>query len=155
MAQVILNALGGKGMVGGQVLDLERQGQSVSESQVYEIYLLKTARFIQAPVVCGSIVGKADRKESKILSEFGLQLGKCFQIKDDLLDVTQESKVLGKTAGKDLTQDKATLVKVKGLKETEKILQKEFEKATALLRSLERPFEKLLEIARFVVERRY
>ena len=155
VAQVILSALGGRGMVGGQVLDLEYQGQEVTENEVYEIYLRKTALFIQAPVVCGGILGKAGRRERKTLAEFGLRLGKCFQIKDDLLDITGESAVLGKTAGKDAKQDKATLVKVKGVEATERILREEFEEIKALLATMEHSFERLLELARFVVERSY
>lgn len=155
MAQVILKALGGEGMVGGQVLDLECQGKGVTENEVYRIYYMKTARFIQAPVLCGGIAGRADQKERNALAEFGLKLGVCFQIKDDLLDVTQESSVLGKTAGKDIKQDKATLVKIKGLETTEKVLRDEFEQAVTLLSSLGRSFERLLEIAHFIVERRY
>lgn len=155
VAQVILGALGGKGMVGGQVLDLAYQGREVTADQVYEMYFLKTARFIQAPVVCGSILGKAKPRDRKILARFGQRLGICFQIKDDLLDVTQESATLGKTAGKDVEQDKATLVKIKGLEATENILQEEFKKAVAELLSLERPLEKLLTLAHFVVERQY
>ncbi|MGQ9474153.1 MAG: polyprenyl synthetase family protein [Candidatus Caldatribacteriaceae bacterium] len=155
VAQVILSALGSQGMVGGQVLDLEYQGGKVTEREVEEIYLRKTARFIQAPIICGGILGEGTPKEQKTLEEFGIQLGKCFQIKDDLLDVTQESKILGKTAKKDIIQDKATLVKIKGIEDAEKILQKEWDRAVTLLCSLERPFGKLLELARFVVERAY
>lgn len=155
MTQVILKALGGEGMVGGQVLDLEYQGKGVGENEVYRIYYMKTARFIQAPVVCGGIAGGVESEEQNVLAKFGLKLGVCFQIKDDLLDVTQESSVLGKTAGKDIEQDKATLVKIKGLETTEKILQDEFEQAVALLSSLGRSFERLLDIAHFIVERHY
>ncbi|MEN3185581.1 MAG: polyprenyl synthetase family protein [Atribacterota bacterium] len=154
MAQVILRALGGEGMVGGQVLDLEYQGKDVKENEVYEIYHMKTACFIQAPVMCGGIAGGADQKERGVLAKFGLKLGICFQIKDDLLDVTQESSILGKTAGKDVKQDKATLIKIKGMEAAEKVLQDEFEQAVTLLSSLDRSFERLLGIARFIVERR-
>lgn len=155
VAQIILNALGSRGMVGGQVLDLEYQGEKVTEREVEEIYLRKTALFIQAPIVCGGILGEGTPKEQKTLEEFGLQLGKCFQIKDDLLDVTQESKILGKTAKKDIIQDKATLVKIKGIEDAEKILREEWDRAVTSLCSLERPFSRLLELARFVVERTY
>lgn len=151
--QVLLEALGNQGMVGGQVLDLLYQGKDVSEKEVFEIYRRKTARFIQAPILCGGILGGAPRRERNILSRFGLLLGECFQIKDDLLDVTQESARLGKTAGKDVVQGKATLVRVRGIPGAEDMMRRRFEEACCILSSLPRDFTTLLALSRFVVTR--
>lgn len=155
VAQVLLEALGNQGMVGGQVLDLLYQGKEVTEREVFEMYRRKTARFIQAPILCGGILGGASRKERNLLARFGLLLGECFQIKDDILDVTQESARLGKTARKDLVQGKATLVRIRGVKEAEKIMYRQFEKACQILASLSRDFTTLLALSRFVVARDY
>ncbi|MBP9014917.1 MAG: polyprenyl synthetase family protein [Candidatus Atribacteria bacterium] len=152
---VILEALGIEGMVGGQVLDLEGEGRGVSEEEVWKIYHLKTGSFLTASILCGAIAGSATSQEKEVLEEFGMLLGECFQIKDDILDVTQEKEVLGKTPGKDKIQDKATLVKIKGVKDSEEIMKNKWEKAVQLLSSLSRPFPLLLEIARFVIERKY
>lgn len=151
--QVLLEALGNQGMVGGQVLDLLYQGKEVTEQEVFDIYHRKTARFIQAPILCGGILGGAPRRERNLLARFGLLLGECFQIKDDLLDVTQESARLGKTAGKDLVQGKATLVRVWGIAKAEKIMNDLFERACHILASLPRDFTTLLALSRFVVTR--
>ncbi|HOQ68140.1 MAG TPA: polyprenyl synthetase family protein [Candidatus Atribacteria bacterium] len=155
MVNVILEALGIEGMVGGQVLDLEGEGREVSEEEVGKIYRQKTASFLTASILCGAIAGSAPSSEREVLKNFGMLLGECFQIKDDILDVTQEKEVLGKTPGKDKLQDKATLVKVKGVRDSEEIMKDKWEKATQLLSSLPRSFSLLLEIARFVVERKY
>lgn len=155
VTQVLLEALGNQGMVGGQVLDLLYQGKEVTEREVFEIYLRKTARFIQAPILCGGILGGASRKEKRLLSRFGLLLGECFQIKDDILDVTQESARLGKTAGKDLAQGKATLVRVQGVSKAERVMHHLFEEACQILASLPRDFAMLLALSQFVITRDY
>lgn len=154
--QVLLKALGNQGMVGGQVLDLLYQGrEEIQEGEIIDMYRRKTAFFIQAPILCGSILGGAPKKEQKALAQFGLLLGECFQIKDDILDVTQESARLGKTAGKDLAQGKATLVRVKGVQEAEKIMHDKFQTAYQILESLPRDFSPLLALSHFVITREY
>ncbi len=155
MVNVILKALGIEGMVGGQVLDLEGEGREVREEEVWEIYRKKTSSFLTASILCGAIAGSAPPQEKETLKNFGILLGECFQIKDDILDVTQKKEVLGKTPGKDKIQDKATLVKIKGVEESEKIMKSKWEEAVHLLSSIPRPFPFLLEIARFVIEREY
>lgn len=154
--QVLLRALGNQGMVGGQVLDLLYQGkEGVQEEDILDMYRRKTAFFIQAPILCGSILGDAPKKEQKVLAQFGLLVGECFQIKDDILDVIQESTRLGKTSGKDLAQGKATLVRVRGTQEAEKIMQDKFQTAYRILESLSRDFSLLLALSHFVVTREY
>ena len=155
MVNVILKALGIEGMVEGQVLDLEGEGKEVSEEKVWEIYRKKTASFLTASILCGAIAGSATSQEKEVLEKFGMLLGECFQVKDDILDVTQEKEILGKTPGKDEIQDKATLVKIKGVKESEKIMKNKEEEAIHLLLSIPCSFPLLLEIARFVIERKY
>lgn len=151
--RVLLRALGNQGMVGGQVLDILYQGKEVGEREILDMYRRKTALFIQAAVLCGGILGSASRREKTLLSRFGLLLGECFQMKDDLLDVTQESARLGKTAGKDLVQGKATLVRVKGILETERMMEERFQKACQVLEALPRDFSELLALSRFVITR--
>lgn len=152
---ILLHALGVEGMVGGQVLDIESEGVEVDEEQVMTIYRTKTARFIQAPILCGAIVGGATESECKLLEKFGILVGECFQIKDDLLDVTQSSQVLGKTPGKDLKQDKATLVKLYGIEKTQGTMENLFRQAEFLLSSTSRSFQTLRELAQFIVTRNY
>ncbi|MCX6089898.1 MAG: polyprenyl synthetase family protein [Candidatus Atribacteria bacterium] len=150
---VLLGSLGAEGMVGGQVLDVESEGKSVTMEDVYRIYRMKTARFIQAPILCGAIAGGAPEEEQEKFRTFGILLGECFQMKDDILDVTGESRTLGKTAGKDFEQEKATLIKVVGLDESLRLMNETFVQAESVLQSIGRPFSVLDEIARFAISR--
>lgn len=152
---VLLDALSVEGMVGGQVLDIDLEGTEADEEQVMDIYRMKTARFIQAPILCGAIVGGVNKKELNDLERFGLLAGECFQIKDDLLDVTQPSEILGKTAGKDVQQEKATLVKIYGIHGTQEIMENLFREAEAILNQTNRSFSLLREIAHFIITRHH
>lgn len=152
---ILLDALSVEGMVGGQVLDIDLEGIEVDEEQVMNIYRMKTARFIQAPILCGAIVGGAKKNELQDLERFGLLAGECFQIKDDLLDVTQPSEVLGKTAGKDLQQEKATLVKIHGIHGTQEIMENLFQEAETILNQADRSFSLLRELAHFIITRHH
>ncbi|MDK2896601.1 MAG: geranylgeranyl diphosphate synthase, type [Candidatus Atribacteria bacterium] len=150
--QILLEALGVEGMVGGQVLDIEGEGKKVSQEQILEIYRLKTACLIRAAILCGAILGNASSQEQERLDKFGWLIGECFQLKDDILDLTGESEQLGKTIGKDLLQDKATLIKVKGLDSAQAILKEKFTQAKSLLPDEDR-YQLLLGLAKFIVER--
>jgi len=150
---IILDALSVEGMVGGQVLDIDLEGAEVDEEQVMDIYRMKTARFIQAPILCGAIIGNASESEFNDLERFGLLAGECFQIKDDLLDITQPSEVLGKTAGKDVKQGKATLVKIYGIDKTQEIMEKVFQEAEEILNQANRSFSLLRELTYFIITR--
>ncbi len=152
---VLFEALGASGMLSGQVLDIQKEGKPVGRSVVEQIMVMKTARFIQAAILCGAILGGAKAEERSFLAEFGLLLGKCFQLKDDLLDVTGSRDQLGKTAGKDLVQGKATLLRVVGFEEAEKQLRSWYEEALSVLARIERPVDCLRDIARFIVEREH
>jgi len=152
---VLLEVLGVSGMLSGQVLDIQNEGQPVSESVAEQIIVMKTARFIQAAVLCGAILGGAGNAERSLLSDFGLLLGKCFQLKDDLLDVTGSRDKLGKTAGKDLVQKKATLLRATGFENAKRQLQSWYEEALGVLSHIRRPVGRLRDIARFVVEREH
>jgi geranylgeranyl diphosphate synthase type II len=152
---VLLDALSVEGMVGGQVLDIDLEGTEADEEQVMDIYRMKTARFIQAPILCGAIVGGVNKKELNDLERFGLLAGECFQIKDDLLDVTQPSEILGKTAGKDVQQEKATLVKIYGIHGTQEIMENLLREAEAILNQTNRSFSLLREIAHFIITRHH
>ncbi|NLJ48806.1 MAG: polyprenyl synthetase family protein, partial [Candidatus Atribacteria bacterium] len=152
---ILLDALSVEGMVGGQALDIDLEGTEVNEEQVMNIYRMKTARFIQASILCGAVAGGAKKRELHDLERFGLLAGECFQIKDDLLDVIQPSEVLGKTAGKDLQQDKATLVKIYGIQGTQEIMENLFQEAETILNHANRSFSLLRELAYFIITRHH
>jgi geranylgeranyl diphosphate synthase type II len=111
-------ASGAPGLVGGQVVDLESEGQAVDLETLEYIHLHKTGALLRACVISGALVAGADSALLTALATYARGIGLAFQIIDDILDVTASSEVLGKTAGKDLTADKTTYPKLLGLEES-------------------------------------
>ncbi|AFL89752.1 geranylgeranyl pyrophosphate synthase [Terriglobus roseus DSM 18391] len=103
------------GMIGGQVMDIEGEGQKPTAELVEAIHRSKTGALITVSIVAGGLIGGASADEVMHLRRFGQRAGLAFQIVDDILDVTQSSAELGKTAGKDTASDKATWPAVFGL----------------------------------------
>ncbi len=115
---------GAPGLVGGQVVDLESEGQAVDLETLEYIHLHKTAALLRACVVTGALIGGANDDQLQAMRTYANGIGLAFQIIDDILDVTASSEVLGKTAGKDLLADKTTYPKLLGLDASrEKALQ--------------------------------
>jgi len=111
----VARAAGTRGMVGGQVADIEAEGKRVTSEQLEYIHRSKTAALIRAAVVAGALCGGADESDVARLREFGENIGWAFQVVDDILDVEETSAALGKTAGKDRAQNKATYPALYGL----------------------------------------
>jgi geranylgeranyl pyrophosphate synthase len=110
MASVLFHAGGIEGMVGGQWLDLEAEGHSLTVSELSEIHRGKTGALIQAACILGGIAGKATEATLAALAAFGEDIGLSFQIADDVLDATGTSEALGKPAGRDAQLKKSTYV---------------------------------------------
>jgi len=110
----ISRAAGAYGMVAGQAEDMLSENKTVDESTLLYIHDNKTAAIIRACIVAGGILGGADIKQEGVLSEAGGYLGRAFQIKDDLLDVTMSTQELGKPAMSDIKNNKATYVSLYG-----------------------------------------
>ncbi|HEX5426259.1 MAG TPA: farnesyl diphosphate synthase [Candidatus Acidoferrales bacterium] len=109
------------GMVGGQVADIEAERKTVDEAGLEYIHRSKTAALICGSVVAGAISGGATDHEVERLARFGENIGWAFQVVDDILDVEESSESLGKTAGKDQTQQKATYPALYGLEKSRAI----------------------------------
>jgi len=117
--QEIASAAGTRGgMVGGQVADLEAQGQTVTAEMLEYIHRSKTAALIRAAIVSGAMAGGATEEDLERLRRFGELIGWAFQVTDDILDVEESSAALGKTAGKDRAQRKATYPALFGLEKS-------------------------------------
>ncbi|HTV65295.1 MAG TPA: farnesyl diphosphate synthase [Bryocella sp.] len=142
------------GMIGGQVMDLEAEHSRPDAATLEYIHRSKTGALLTASVVSGGIYAEADGSEIASLREFGQNIGLAFQIVDDVLDITQTSEQLGKTAGKDKAEEKATYPALFGVDVS---LQKADELVTHAEAALD-PFgdaaATLRELARFLVERK-
>jgi farnesyl diphosphate synthase len=115
MCGLLARAAGHEGMAGGQAIDLASIGLPLNESQLRDMHRRKTGALLQASVLMGATCGELPAKAWQALSLYGAALGLAFQVVDDILDVTQASETLGKTAGKDEDLNKPTYVSVLGL----------------------------------------
>jgi geranylgeranyl diphosphate synthase, type II len=143
-----------EGMIGGQVVDLEAEHTKPDLATLEYIHRSKTAALISASVVSGGLYGGADDKAVGKLRSFGQSIGLAFQIVDDVLDVTQTSEQLGKTAGKDTAAEKATYPALFGVDESLKKAGGLVDSAFTSLDSFGARAETLKALARFLVERK-
>jgi len=142
------------GMVGGQVADLEAEGKSVGREMLEYIHRSKTAALICAAVVSGAVCAGAGKEDAARLRRFGEAIGLLFQVTDDILDVEESSAALGKTAGKDMAQKKATYPAVFGLERSHQIAQELASRATGELEPYGERASRLQVIAEYLVLRR-
>jgi farnesyl diphosphate synthase len=120
LVRLLARASGHDGMAGGQAIDLASVGRKLDEHSLRDMHRRKTGVLLQASVMMGAACGPADAAALSALSEYGAAVGLAFQVVDDVLDVTQDSEVLGKTAGKDVDQNKPTFVSLLGLEAAQK-----------------------------------
>ncbi|MGA7381271.1 MAG: polyprenyl synthetase family protein [Terriglobales bacterium] len=142
------------GMIGGQVVDLEAEHHKPSLETLEYIHRSKTAALITASVVSGGLYAGADEGAVRNLREFGHSIGLAFQVVDDVLDVTQTSEQLGKTAGKDKAAEKATYPALFGVDESLKKADVLVATALGSLDSFGKRADTLKSLAHFLVERK-
>ncbi len=143
-----------EGMIGGQVVDLEAEHTKPDLAMLEYIHRSKTAALIGASVVSGGIYAGVDNQTAATLRSFGQSIGLAFQIVDDVLDVTQTSEQLGKTAGKDKAAEKATYPALFGVDESLKKAEALVGKAFTSLNGFGPRAETLKDLARYLVERK-
>ena len=142
------------GMIGGQVADLEAEHKKVTADELAYIHRAKTGALITASLVTGGIYAGADEDKVGKLRKFGQLSGLAFQIADDILDVTQTSEQLGKTAGKDLASEKATYPALFGIEASMQKADDLVISACLQLKSFGERANVLQELAHFLVERK-
>ena len=154
LCAILARAGGHAGMAGGQAIDLASVGLHLSEDALRDMHRRKTGALLSASVMMGASCGASTASAGQSLSVYGDALGLAFQVVDDILDVTQASEVLGKTAGKDQDQNKPTYVSVLGLDEARALAQRLRDQAhEALTRSGLSSTAALRMLADRVVER--
>jgi geranylgeranyl diphosphate synthase type II len=142
------------GMIGGQVADLEAEHKKPDLEMLEYIHRAKTAALITASVVSGGMYAGADQAAVEKLRTFGRSIGLAFQIVDDVLDLTQTSEQLGKTAGKDTAAEKVTYPALYGIDESLKKADGLVASASASLQSFGPRAEILQSLAHYLVERK-
>ena len=130
---LLARAAGHAGMAGGQAIDLASIGRRLDENALRDMHRRKTGALLQASVLMGAACGPCDATAWAALTGYGAAVGLAFQVVDDILDVTQDSEVLGKTAGKDHHHNKPTYVSVLGLAAARRHAQELREQALAAL----------------------
>jgi len=154
IAMVAQSAGTDRGMIGGQVADIEAEGKAPDVGTLEYIHRSKTAALIRASIVAGAIAGGAERADAARLLNFGENIGWAFQVVDDILDVEESSDALGKTAGKDQAQKKATYPALHGLEVSKDIAADLEWKALRELDFYGDRAARLRELAQFLVARR-
>lgn len=142
-------------LIGGQVMDLEGEGKKLTKAQLVKIHESKTAALLTSSIRLGAMTANATEKQLEALSIFGRALGLAFQVIDDILDVTQSTEVLGKTAGKDAAVEKATYPAILGLEKSRKEAAKLTQEALDALKPFGKKGQRLKEIAEYLLKREY
>jgi geranylgeranyl diphosphate synthase type II len=149
-------AAGSQKLIAGQVADLEAEGKNVKRRELQFIHENKTAAILRSSMRLGAMSANADAGKLSAITQFGQRLGLAFQIIDDILDVTQTSAILGKSAGKDVAAKKATYPAVIGLEKSRaeaKRLTREAHNALSIFSN--RDSEALHVLANYLLEREY
>lgn len=153
MAKTLAQAAGPSGMIAGQMDDMIAEN-SKQDAQILEsIHINKTAKMFQASSCLGAIAANANKVQTELLWQYGLNLGLAFQVADDILDVISDSETLGKTAGKDAKQGKTTYPALYGLEESRKRAEKMVQAAVKNLESFGDKAQVLKALAAEIIDR--
>ena len=155
MLRLLAHASGSAGMCGGQAIDLDSVGISLTLEQLEQMHQLKTGALLRASVVLGALAGKElDENELTALNVYARAIGLAFQVVDDVLDATADSATLGKTAGKDAADNKPTYVSILGLEPSRALAQTLRLDAHAALAPFGDKALRLRELADLIVQRK-
>lgn len=151
--EVLANKLGTYGMIGGEMIDIECEGKSVSLDTVDYIHYHKTAALIEASLCIGAILADAPEDKVKAIERYGKAIGLAFQVVDDILDIVSTTEQLGKDAGSDIERGKATYPSILGLDESRKRALALYEESIKELDALSEDTKVLRSIAAFIITR--
>jgi geranylgeranyl diphosphate synthase type II len=151
---LIARASGCRGMVGGQLVDIQSEGKSADSTLVEFIHNRKTGALITASVKSGAILGGANESQIQAITSYGERIGLAFQVSDDILDIEGNSDEMGKEAGADKNKGKITYPAAVGLSRSKEIQAELVESAIESLNIFDRAADPLRHIARYIVERK-
>jgi len=155
MLRLLAHASGSAGMCGGQAIDLDSVGLSLTLEQLEQMHQLKTGALLRASVLLGATAGKElTEAETAALHTYSRAIGLAFQVVDDVLDATADSATLGKTAGKDAADNKPTYVSILGLEPSRALAQQLRLDAHKALEPFGEKALRLRELADLIVQRK-
>lgn len=156
MVQILAQAAGPQGMVGGQAIDLQSVGKKLDQQALENMHRHKTGALIEASVVLGALAsGRASIPQIGLLADYAKAIGLAFQVQDDILDIESETQVLGKTQGSDVANDKPTYPALMGLDEAKKYAKQLHQQALDALNGFSESADVLRDLATYIVERRH
>lgn len=145
-AYEIACAAGAEGMIGGQVVDVMSEGKSISKDELEYMHAKKTGALIRCSIVAGAMLAEAPEKDIELLREYGEKLGLVFQIKDDILDVIGDAKLLGKNTHVDEENNKTNFISVYGLVKCQSLCEDLSHECVNILKSLSVDADELIEL---------
>jgi farnesyl diphosphate synthase len=155
MLRLLAEAAGSAGMCGGQAIDLDSVGLSLTLEQLERMHQLKTGAMLRVSVLLGALAGRdIDAREQDALAAYSRAIGLAFQVVDDVLDATADSATLGKTAGKDAAANKPTYVSILGLEPSKALAEQLRQQAHAALAPFGEQALRLRELADLIVQRK-
>lgn len=154
-ARLIARAAGVRGMIAGQVIDLQCENKEVDLDTLKQMHQKKTGALINASILSGALIAGCSKAEYQSLSQFGERLGLAFQIRDDILDIIGDEKLLGKKTGSDIANKKSTYATLLGIQRSKDLVEKLGEEAKKFLQPFAERGEFLLKFADYLVNREY
>jgi geranylgeranyl diphosphate synthase type II len=150
----IARASGGRGMAGGQALDLENEHRKISPAELETLHRHKTGCLIEVSITSGAKLAAASAKQFAAMKIYGEAIGLAFQIADDILDVEGGAEEMGKATGGDARKEKATYPSIIGIAESKRMAKELVQKSIDALESFGAPADPLRAIARYIVDRK-
>lgn len=151
---LLASSAGAKGMIGGQMIDIESEHKQLTLEELTHLHSLKTGAIIRSSGTCGAVLAGASNEQIKAIDDFCLNLGIAFQIQDDILDVVGDEKTLGKKIGSDKQNHKNTYVSLTSLNQAEKLSEEYTKKAKSALDLFEDNAKPLLWLADMLMTRK-
>lgn len=153
LIRMLSSTSGPKGMVGGQILDMEAEKHPVTLHELEEIHTLKTGELLQFAIYAGAYLGNATKEQLAYLKDFAFYLGLIFQVQDDILDVTGDAKKMGKSVGSDVNNEKSTYPKLLGVEGAISQKKKYVEKAKEALKKADAEQSYLMDLTDYFSHR--
>jgi farnesyl diphosphate synthase len=153
MLEQLAQAVGSRGMAGGQALDLDAEGREITGAELENIHIYKTGALIRTAVRFATLLSEVEGPVARNLDRYAKCIGLAFQVQDDILDVAGQTAVLGKTQGKDQHQNKATYPALLGLEAAQEKAQLLCQEALTAIETLNATAVHLRQLARYIVNR--